>query len=158
MGMFGAAGSGSGIPAVDVRPRKYHPAAINPTVERYNKLYGYPIAVYALNDIKKTFGIGTIGLLVQLLALSTYAVIPAWIATAGIDNLMIFGSAVGYNLVILVAAFISFTLLCTGFLLSRNYKNHHHGAELSCGIYTHTVPVYIVIAIVFLPLLILGAI
>ena len=156
--MFGVAG-GDGIPAVQAaRPRKYHPGLENPTVERYNKLYGYPIAVYVLNDIKKTFGIGTIGLLVQLLALSTYVLIPAWMVTVGVENLTIFGSAVGYNLVILVAAFISFTLLCVGFMLSRNHKNHHHGAELSCGIYTHTVPVYVVIAIVFMPFLILGAI
>jgi len=83
-------GNGNGIPAIQILPGKYNPAVMRHTIERYNRLYGYPIAVVVLDNVKKTFGIGTIGLFVQALALAMLVAMPIWMYNVGLDNLAIF--------------------------------------------------------------------
>ena len=155
MGLFGSMGSGQGIPAI-VTPQKYRPQGINPTVERYNKLYGYPIAVLVIDDVQKTFGIGTIGLLVQFIALGVLAAMPIWIYQVGIDYLTMFGRAVSHNFLFLAIAVVYTVISTTGFIISRKFKYVHYGSKLSCGIFTHTVPIFCGMPFVFVPIAMLG--
>jgi len=155
MARFGPMGGGEGIPAI-VTPKKYHPQGINPTVERYNKLYGYPVATLAVDDVQKTFGIGTIGLLVQFIALGVLAAMPIWIYQVGIDYLTMFGRAVSHNFLFLAVAVVYTVISTTGFIISRKFKYVHYGSKLSCGIFTHTVPIFCGMPFVFVPIAMLG--
>ena len=138
-------------------PKKYNPNLVNPSIDRINQLYGYNIAIPASASEHETeFGIGTLGLPIQLLGVAALGVLPIWMAFAGRMYLVLLGITLSYTAVMAVSAIVSFVLLCAGFALSRQYVRKHKGANLACGIFTHIAPVQIVAGLLFVPLALLG--
>jgi len=155
----GKSTSGAGDSQHAPVPKKYNPALVSPSIERINRLYGYTIAVAATGDRqKKEFGVGTLGLLIQILAIAVLCVLPLWMGYTERTYLAIFSTSVSFMIVLVVCAVTSFMMLSAGHALSKKYLFRHHGANLACGIFTHIVPVQIVIALLFVPLTLLNAI
>ena len=157
-------GIGSGAPTngpegsrLAPMPKKYNPSHANPSIERINRLYGYTIAIPAFASERETeFGIGTLGLPIELLGVAVLCALPLWMAFAERMYLVLLGITISYTAIMALSAIVSLAVLCAGFVLAKPYVRKHKGASLACGIFTHIAPVQIVAGLLFVPLSLVG--
>ena len=105
-------------------------------------------------DVKTTWGIGSVGLVVQILALMIL-VAPLVFVVVFLPMMGQEASTTATVITFVTCGAVAFGLMWLGFVISRPYVNRHTGAHFATAVFSNVIPILIGFVIFVLPLVLL---